>query len=278
MTKEAHMPKIKAGSINLEYYVEGSGPPLLMIMGFGGQASSWSEPFLERLRPHFTVIRFSNRGTGESDRPAEPTTIRMMADDAAALLEALGIGRAHVLGASMGGMIAQELALHHPALLNALVLCCTTSGGAGHVAANAEVFAMLMPSPGLSREDQIRKAWPAMCTPGFIEERLDFMEMMLQTSLINPTPIETIMKQMAAVQGFDAYDRLGAINAPTLVIHGDADVLVPMANAHSLQERIPGSQLAIIPGVGHMISWEKPAEAARVITEFLSRAPARAGA
>ncbi len=271
------MPKVIAGDINLEYYVEGSGPPLLMIMGFSGQASSWSEPFLERLWPHFSVVRFSNRGTGESDRPQEATTIRMMADDAAALLRALGIERAHVLGASMGGMIAQELALNHADMLNGLVLCCTTTGGAGHVAANAEVFSMMMPAPGLPREDQIRKAWPAMCTPGFIEDRLDFMEMMLRTSLINPTPIETIMKQMAAVQAFDAYDRLGGIKAPTLIVHGDADVLVPTANGRTLHERIPGSELAIIPGVGHMISWEKPAEAARVITDFLSRVPARAG-
>jgi pimeloyl-ACP methyl ester carboxylesterase len=158
------------------------------------------------------------------------------------------------------------------------VLCCTTSGGAGHVAANAEVLAMLMPAPGLSREDQIRKAWPAMCTAGFIERQRDFMEMMLQESLINPTPMETIMKQFAAVQAFDAYDRLGGIKAPTLIVHGDADVLVPTANGRSLHERIPGSEIAIIAGVGHMISWEKPAEAAQVITEFLARAPARTGA
>jgi pimeloyl-ACP methyl ester carboxylesterase len=267
------MPKVKARDINLEYYVEGAGPPLLMIMGFAGQASSWSEPFLEQLRPHFTVIRFSNRGTGESDRPEAPTTVRMMADDAAALLRALGIERAHLLGASMGGMIAQEFALSYPEMLNGLVLCCTTTGGAGHVAANAEVFAMMMPAPGLSREDQIRKAWPAMSTREFIETGRDFMEMMLWTSLINPTPIETIVKQMGAVQGFDAYDRLGGIKAPTLVVHGDADVLVPTANGRTLHERIPGSQLAIISGVGHMMSWEKPAETARVITEFLCRVP-----
>jgi pimeloyl-ACP methyl ester carboxylesterase len=178
----------------------------------------------------------------------------------------------------MGGMIAQEFALTYPGMLNGLVLCCTTSGGAGHVAANAEVLAMLLPAPGLSREDQVRKAWPAMCTPGFIETRRDFMEMMLRTSLINPTPIETIAKQMAAVQGFDAYGRLGAIKAPTLVVHGDADVLVPTANGRTLHERIPGSELAIIPGVGHMISWEKAVEAAQAITEFLSRMPAKAGA
>src|SRR5437867_8580665 len=99
------MATAKAGDINLEYYIEGSGPPLLMIMGLGGQASSWGEPFLQALQQRFTTIRFSNRGTGLSDNPATAFTIRTMADDAAGLLEALGIGRPHVLGISMGGMI-----------------------------------------------------------------------------------------------------------------------------------------------------------------------------
>src|SRR5712691_6808675 len=103
------MATAKAGDINLEYYIEGSGPPLLMIMGLGGQASSWGEPFLDELRQRFTTIRFSNRGTGLSENPATPLTVRVMADDAVGLLDTLGIERPHVLGISMGGMIAQEL-------------------------------------------------------------------------------------------------------------------------------------------------------------------------
>ncbi len=272
------MPKGKAGDINLEYYVEGSGPPLLMIRGLGADASTWGERFLEQLRPHFTLVRFSNRGTGESDRPQEATTIRIMANDAAALLRAVGVERAHVLGVSMGGMIAQEFALKHADMLNGLVLGCTTPGGAGHVAPNPDVWATLTLAQGLSREDQIRNAWPVMCTPAFIEERLDFMEMMLQTSLINPTPIETYMKQMAAIEAFDAYERLSDIASPALIMHGDGDVLIPAENGRVLHEGINGSQLAIIPGVGHVFFWEKPEESARLIVEFLSRVPAKAGA
>ena len=115
------MPIAKAGDISIESYVEGSGPPLLMIMGFGLQASAWGQAFLAELRPHFRMIRFSNRGTGLTDRPDAEYTIRMMADDAAGLLGELGIQRAHVLGISMGGIIAQELVLNHPEAVQAIV-------------------------------------------------------------------------------------------------------------------------------------------------------------
>ena len=267
------MPKVKAGEINLEYYIEGSGPPLLMIMGFSGQASSWGEPFLEALRPHFSVIRFSNRGTGESDRPQTPTTVHVMADDAAALLDALGVARAHVLGISMGGMVAQELALSHAGIVNGLALGCTTAGGAERVAASPEIFALMLPVPGLSPEEQIRKAWPALCSASFVESGNGFLEAMLQASLVNAPPIETLAKQMSAVQGFDAHERVSQIKAPTLVVHGDADVLVPPENGRILHERIAGCEMRIIAGAGHMFFWEKPEESAGAITEFLSRVP-----
>ena len=133
-----------------------------------------------------------------------------------------------------------------------------------------------MIAPGSTREEQIRAAWPVMVTPGFIREQRGFLEQMLAEALVHPTPLETIVKQMAAVSAFDAYDRLGGMTAPTLVIHGDADVLIPPANGRLLQERISGSEMVAIPGAGHMFWWEKPLEAARAITEFLSRVPAGA--
>jgi pimeloyl-ACP methyl ester carboxylesterase len=270
------MPLARAGDVNLEYYIEGEGPPLLMIMGFGGQASSWGEPFLQELRPHFRIIRFSNRGTGLSDRPAGPTTIAQMADDAAALLEAVGIPRAHVFGVSMGGMIAQEFALRHAGRLGGLVLGCTTPGGPRAATASPETIALLVPAPGLSREEQIRRAWPAICSPAFIESSLNFLEAMLAASLTNPTPIATLGQQMAAVQGHDTYGRLPQIKAPTLVLHGDLDLLVPPENGRILAERIPGAVLRLIPGAAHMFFWEQPEASAREIVQFLSRTPAPA--
>src|SRR4030042_1202342 len=138
------MPVAKVGDINMEYHVEGSGPPLLMIMGFSGQASSWSERFVELLRPHFQIVRFSNRGTGLTDRPQVQYSVPMMADDAAGLLRELGIGKAHVLGISMGGMIAQGLVLTRPGLVRGLVLGCTTPGRSRGVQASQEVMAVMV--------------------------------------------------------------------------------------------------------------------------------------
>ena len=270
------MPTARVGDINIEYYVEGSGAPLMMIMGFGGQASWWSERFLELLRPHFQIIRFSNRGTGQTDKPQVQYSVRMMADDAAGLLGELGIGKAHVLGISMGGMIAQELVLDYPERVRGLVLGCTTPGWSQGVPPSQETTALLMPTPGVSLEEQFRKAWPAIVTPELVEREREFLEEMLRIGLENVTPMDTMMRQAAAIQAFDAYERLPQIQAPTFIIHGDKDQLMPPQNADILRERVPGSTLRTVSGAAHMFFWEKPGESAEAIVEFLSSVPAAA--
>jgi len=267
------MSQTRVGDFNMEYYVEGKGPPLLMVAGFSGQASGWNEPFVRQLQQHLTTIRFSPRGTGTSDRLAGEITLRDLADDAAGLLTALGIDKAHVFGVSMGGMVAQELALNHPKRVQGLILGCTSCGGSHSVGAAPEVIALLMPQPGLSREEQFRRAWPALATPEFLESHREVMEEQLRKVLVNPTPIETSMRQMAAIQVSDSFDRLPQIKAPTLVLHGDRDILVPVANAHILKDRIPGAELRIVPGAGHVFTWEFPEESTALIVEFLTKVP-----
>lgn len=270
------MPIVKVGELSMEYYVEGQGPPLLMIMGLGGQASSWGESFLEALRPRFRVIRFSNRGTGLTDKPDAEYTIGMMADDAAGLLRELGIGRAHVLGISMGGMIAQELVLNHRELVQGLVLGCTTCGWEKGAPPSQEVIAAIMPQEGLSPEEQVRKSWPVITTPEFLERGRDFLEEMLRKGLENPTPVYALLRQVAAIQAFNTYERLPRIQAPTLVLHGDRDLLVPLENGRILAERIPGARLHVLPGAGHVFFWEFPREAAEAISRFLAEVPSPA--
>ncbi len=270
------MPSIKAGDINLEYFIEGSGPPLLMIMGFAGSASSWGEPFVRALGKHFTTIRFSNRGTGHSDKPSTPFTVRTMADDAANLLDALGIERPHVLGISMGGMIAQELVLNYPHKVNGLALGCTTTGPAHGVMATPETMSLLSPTPGMAPADMIRKAWSALCSTAFIQSGVGFLEGMLSESLSRPTPLETLGLQMGAIMQHDTFDRLPQITAPTLIIHGDLEVLVPPENGDILAKQIPSAELQKLHGVAHMFFWEQPEQSAKVIAEFLSRVPAAA--
>lgn len=274
------MPHVRVGDFNIEHYVDGTGPPLLMISGFTAQASGWYEPFVRLLRPHFTTIRYSHRGTGTSDRLTGDVTLRHLADDAAGLLTTLGIETAQVLGVSMGGMVAQEVALNHPQRVQRLVLGCTTCSGGSHshreggaVPAPPEVIDLLTPKPELTREEQVRRSWPALSTPEFIEAHSDVLEERLRLSLINPTPIETAMRQMAAVQSWDAFDRLPQIGASTLVIHGDRDAIVPVANARVLKERIPRAELYILRGAGHLFTFEFPEASATAVVEFLTKAP-----
>jgi pimeloyl-ACP methyl ester carboxylesterase len=267
------MAIVKCGEINLEYYDEGSGPPLLLIRGLGAQCTTWGEPFLAPLREHFRVIRFSNRGTGLSDKPDGAITVRKLADDAAALLDALGIERAHVFGVSLGGMIAQELAIGHPQRVLGLVLGCTFAGGAHSIQPTDQIRASLAPDPNLTREEQIRRAWPFLMTERSIEERREFIEEMLALDVKTPTPPATVIQQMVAVQSFDTYDRLPAIDNPALVVHGDSDALIPDENGRIIHKRIPGSQLEIIKDAGHMFFWEYPEATAALLTSFLLKAP-----
>ena len=269
------MPTIKAGEVNLEYYVEGDGPPLLMVMGFAGQAITWGEPLMSRLREHFTCIRFSNRGTGASDKPEAPLTVRMMADDTVALLDALDIKQPHVFGISMGGMISQEIVLNYPQRVNGLVLGCTTPGLAHGQMPSPEVTATMAPTPGLSREEMVRNFWTAICAPAFIENCAEFLEEMIATNLKLATPMDTIIKQAVAVQSFDSFDRLSQIKAPTLVIHGDIDRLIPPANGDVLADGIAGAEKLTLSGAAHMFFWEQPEKSAASITEFLARVPAK---
>jgi len=180
------------------------------------------------------------------------------------------------MGVSMGGMVAQELALNHPQRVQGLVLGCTACGGSRSVGAAQEVVALLTPQLGLSREEQLRRAWPALATPEFIESQREVMEDRLRASLINATPIETSLRQMAAVQAFDSFDRLPQIEAPSLVLHGDRDVLVPVANAQILTDRIRGAELCIVPSAGHLFTWEFPEESAEAVVEFLTKVPVSA--
>jgi pimeloyl-ACP methyl ester carboxylesterase len=267
------MTMIKVGDLNFEYYVEGSGPPLLMIMGMGGQASSWGEPFLEKLRPHFKIIRFSNRGTGLSDKPADALSIRVMADDAAGLLTVLGIEKAHVLGISMGGMIAQELVLNYPERVQRLVLGCTNCGPAHSVAASAELLTKFGQIMSMPQEERIKQFWLVTVTQEFVDRAQAFLDDIIESGAKSPTPMETFGRQFGAAQSFDTFERLPQITAQTLVIHGDRDILVPAGNADVLQQQIVGSQKRILADVGHCFFWEKPEESAAAVVEFLVRVP-----
>jgi pimeloyl-ACP methyl ester carboxylesterase len=272
------MPRVQAGEIAIHYEVHGQGEPLLLINGFASSSASWRPELLAGLARSFRVIAFDNRGTGQSDHPDTPWTLAQMADDAAALLDALAVRRAHVFGLSMGGMIAQELTLRHPHRVLGLVLGCTNCGAPLSVPAAPEVVQLLMVPEGMDPREAARRAWPASYTPEFIAAHRDILEQTLDRVLAHPTPPKTRRFQMEAIRAWSSHERLHQLTAPTLIITGDRDVLIPPENARILHERIAGSRLHVIPGAAHNFAGSHPEETVRLVTEFLREVSATVAA
>jgi 3-oxoadipate enol-lactonase len=267
------MPTLKAGAINLSYDIFGTGEPLLLIMGFGAPGLAWM-PVLPMLSG-FKCIYFDNRGTGNSDKPDGPYTIPGMAEDTDRLLEALGIESAMVYGISMGGMIAQELALNHPARVKKLVLGCTMTGGphAVHpdeatVEALANGFKLMATDP----ERAIDTLLPVVHPPDFVAAHPEVKQMaMMGAAMLPPTPPDILERTLQGINEFDAYDRLPAIKCPVLIVHGDRDIVLKPANAEVLKSRIAQAELYIIPNAGHNFFAENPLAIHQRIIEFLKR-------
>ncbi|MHB8574789.1 MAG: alpha/beta fold hydrolase [Dehalococcoidia bacterium] len=263
------MPHTRAGDLNIHYDSYGDGIPLLVINGFGASSYGLRPEFVEGLARSFRVITFDNRGAGDSDKPDAPYSIAQLADDAAGLLEATGIDRAHVMGISMGGMIAQEVALRHQRKVLGLVLGCTNCGAPNSIAAEPEILNLLMIPEDMDPREAVRRSRPASYTPEFIAANGDLLDAIMERSLAHPTPLYARNRQMMAIREWNSHDRLDQITAPTLIIAGDQDVLVPPGNANILHERIKGSRLHIIPGAAHVFPGSHPEETVRSVTEFL---------
>ena len=262
------MPLAHLGHITLHYQVRGQGEPLLLIMGYRGSSFMWGEAFLSLLARHFQVLVFDNRGTGLSDKPDTPYTIATMADDTAGLLAHLGLSRVNIFGVSMGGMIAQELALRHPKHVKRLILGCTSCGGPLAISPPAEVLARLVVPPHLPREEAIRRQWSVIFRPDFLARQPDFLNDLTARALTHPTPFHTTLRQLLAVLRFNTYGRLGQITAPTLVVTGTADMIIAPANSNILVERIPGAFLHRIAEAGHGFFWETPETVDTVLRTF----------
>ena len=268
------MPTIDANGIQLYYEEHGEGEPLLLIMGWGGNASTW-HPQLPGLAERFRVIAFDNRGVGRSSAPQGPYSIPTMAGDALALLDALRLPRAHVFGISMGGMIAQELALGHPERVDALVLGCTSPGGrraAGfrELQKNIQEFADSHSDdmPGLVWfSDFLKRLWTARALAKSDANLQDFVLSLIR----HPATAHGLRSQSEAIARHDTYDRLPQIDKPTLIITGDKDELIDFENSFILAGRIPNAELRIFPGLKHAFHLEEPALVNEVIIDFIAR-------
>ena len=237
----------------------GSGPPLLLIQGLGYARWGW-EPVLEPLARSFDVLSFDNRGVGESEVPAGPYTAAELAADAVQVLDEAGVEHAHVVGTSLGGMIAQELALDYPERVEKLVLACTTPGG-------AKAF----PMPQRTVDLMLARASLREFTENALEpaKRPDLVERILVHRERTAQPFDAWAAQAAAGAGFNASERLGELAAPTLVQHGDGDVVVDPRNSELLLDLIPDAQLSLYAGGGHLFFWQEPERFVRELEEFL---------
>ncbi len=266
------MPKAKVGDIEVYYETHGEGEPLLLITGFGSYSAHW-HVIVPHLSREFRVVAFDNRGTGRSDKPDYPYTLAMMAGDAKGVLDVLGIDRAHVFGVSMGGMIAQEFALNYPDRLRCLVLGCTNCGGKHAIPASEEARQFLFgrDMAKLSVEERARLTVHWLWTKEFIEKHPEAVEDYVTITSRYPTPVHGFRSQAQAIAGHDTYDRLPQIKAPTLVITGDADRLIPPENSKILASRIPSAELVILKNAGHGFITDATEEASKAIIDFLKR-------
>jgi pimeloyl-ACP methyl ester carboxylesterase len=256
-----------AGEAGSELYWErsGSGEPLLLIQGMSGTHLTWGRPFLSQLEPDFDCVVFDNRGIGKNEVVSEAFTIAELAADALTVMDAAGFETAHVLGISMGGMTAQELALAAPERLRTLTLGCTYSGGPGSSLIAAEDAGPLLEafaSGDLQRA--LRAAYDVNLSPGFRAEEAAWDDFAAMAAAL-PARQQTVGLQMGAIGAHDTQARLSDIAAPTLVIHGTADKMIPVANAELIAAQIPGARLEILEDVGHMFWWEQPEHSAELI-------------
>jgi len=266
------MPTIElATGPTLNYVRRGEGEPMLLIQGMSGNHLAWGEPFLSDLERDFDVVAYDHRGVGRSSAVTDPFTITELADDAAALIAALEWESAHVVGISMGGMVAQELALRHPDRIRTLTLGCTYSGGEGSALTSSQVGTKLAEAMMAGDPDRaIATAYEVNVSPGYGADKSaygTFYEM--ATAL--PTPVPVIMLQMQAIAAHDTLDRLQEISAPTLVIHGTVDEMLPYSNAVLIASKIPDAHLETLEGVGHMFWWEQPERSAAAIRALVER-------
>jgi pimeloyl-ACP methyl ester carboxylesterase len=250
--------------VRIAYDVHGDGDPLLMIMGLGYGRWGW-DPVVEPLAARYRVITFDNRGYGDSDIPPGPYTAAQMAGDALAVLDAAGVARAHVVGGSLGGAVAQELALRNGGRVEKLVLIATMSGISNMHPIPAQTMQLMMEAPTLD---------PAVAVRRYVENALEpepeaaLVDRIVAIRTEKPPDPAGWAAQAGIWATFDAWEELPRIDAPTLVVQGEGDVVVDPRNAALLAERIPHAKLRLVPG-GHLFFWNRPESLVSLLAEFL---------
>lgn len=270
------MPYVQSDATRIWYETFGSGEPLLLIMGLSGTIQSWGLQIPELAR-QYRLICLDNRGVGRSDKPLGPYSIEDMAEDALAVLDAAGVDSAHVLGVSMGGLIAQALYHQRPTRVRSLVLGCTGAGpnDPNYVPPAPHVWEILQRDRETEPPELILEAMARMFYhPSYRARMADLTARLLRLQQNEPQPPHAYAAQLSAcLNHVPNSPRLKNIRVPTLVLHGDEDEIWPLANASHLAAHIPNAELAVIPDSGHMFMIEKPREFNQAVLDFLARLP-----
>jgi pimeloyl-ACP methyl ester carboxylesterase len=260
--------RIQVGDIEMSYRLRGEGPPLVMAMGYTASMDCWERKFLDKLTAHRRVLIFDNRGAGRTTAGTRRFTIKRFADDMAMLMAELGIAKADILGASMGGMIAQEFALNYPGKTDRLVLMCTTCGGPHAKLAKPATFAPLikrLPTP----EEQMRASIFTLYPADWLAANPQAVEETIAAFSAAPISPKNARRQMGAIVMHNTYGRLPRIASTTLVMCGGSDILIPPKNSEILSRRIPGSELKVFENGGHGFAMQYPDEVSGALVDFL---------
>ena len=250
------MPKITIGELDINYQIKGTGDPLLLIIGLSLSLLDWGIELPQLLSKHYKVILFDNRDAGETSESPHPYTIAQMADDAANLLDSLGEPRASVFGVSMGGMIAQHFALNHADKLNKLILGCTAAGGTCSKFGDVSGFLT-------------GNLLDLLFTPQFIQSHQPDLTNFFQTTTPFHSQGTALQRQLQAMSTHDTCNLLGKITAPTLVMTGDRDLVIPPENSDLLAQKIPGAQQVTITDASHGFCFSHPDDTATAVINFL---------
>ena len=267
------MPTISANNINIYYESVGSGEPLVLISGLGYNMWQWHK-MVPGLAEQFQVITLDNRGVGQTDKPEGPYSAAMLAADTAELLKVLNIPKAHIMGHSMGGFIAQEMALSYPGMVNKLILASTNFGGPRHLPITAEAMAVLgdVTNDAVTR---FKNGLAVSTAPGWEEKNEAMIEEWLtwrMANLVNPAAYQAQMAIGLSLLAEEACfeNKLPNVQAETLILFGEYDKVVPPGNAGLLAAQIPHSTIHLLPNAGHFFPIETPEAANKAIIEFLT--------
>jgi 3-oxoadipate enol-lactonase len=267
------MAFVENQGVKIYWDEQGQGEPVLLIMGLAYPSQMWyrTRPLLAS---RYRTLVLDNRGIGQSDVPPGPYPIALMASDVKAVMDAAGIESAHVFGVSMGGMIAQEFALQYPARVRSLILGCTAAGGPTTVRAEPEAIQMLMRREKMSPEQAAEASVPFVYDPATPRERIDE-----DVAICRPwfPSVAGYAAQLQGILGWEAYSRINQIVAPTLVIHGESDRLIPPGNASLIAERIPVAKLVMIPHASHLFLTDQTEVSHHAILQFLNEQAGSAG-